>query len=822
MSNFRPLVSIIIPVYNGSNYLREAIDSALAQTYENIEVLVINDGSNDQGATEKIAKSYGDKIRYLAKENGGVATALNLGIKEMKGDYLSWLSHDDLYEPEKIAKQIEFLSRQTNKNIVIYADYELINEKSEHVETHIQDHDMLEKIPIYSLLRGIINGITLLIPKVVFETHGVFDVTLRCTQDYDLWFRIFNDYKFVHQPEVYTKTRIHPNQDTASNPAAVTEGNALWIRMLKTVPDSVKRDAEGNLFGFYLEMVRFIQHTPYKETTKFCSEELAKYAGLDKEVNALDYSSAEGILRAANEMADMGQKVASQRFIATVVGQLVGKRVRNDIAARVVSTYLSGDAVSVTPEYINQHYLPKFKKSVTKKRIMFCSGHWLTGGMERVMTTLFEELRASYDIFLITPFDDRQSMIQLPNYVTHIRISDKKFYDSFDTVSLKYAILFKIDVVIGFMNLLDKQLELYNLCRDVGIKTIASNHEIYFYPYVDFNFHNIVKPRIDAFQNANAVLWLTNFSAAAYGLVGKNSYLMPNPNGFDIQDDDSKRDEKIILAVGRFDDYIKRIDRILLCFAEVSERVPNAKLVLVGRYNRTSPIRRGGRVSVNDLIKINNIDESRIEFVGEVNDLASYYRKASMLLLTSLNEGFGMVINEAACFGVPTVCNRIPGLEDLVVDGHNGKIVEQDDIEAMVDAACAILGDDEERERLGRNAKQYVKKFDRKMIGDSWKYLLETLIKNMDRSDEQSALRKRLSYHIPDYRAYGALLLDEMHKMIKSSFDGADARKLDFMNNQPRYIRRIMKVRRAVELEGVRRTAIIAAKKIAKKARLVK
>ena len=83
-SVFHPLVSIVIPVYNGANYMREAIDSALAQTYKNIEVIVVNDGSTDN--TDEIAKSYGDKIRYFKKENGGVATALNLGIREMRGE----------------------------------------------------------------------------------------------------------------------------------------------------------------------------------------------------------------------------------------------------------------------------------------------------------------------------------------------------------------------------------------------------------------------------------------------------------------------------------------------------------------------------------------------------------------------------------------------------------------------------------------------------------------------------------------------------------------------------------------------------------------
>ena len=105
-----PKVSIVIPVYNGSNYMREAIDSALAQTYENIEIIVVNDGSSDNGDTERIALEYGDRIRYFHKENGGVSSALNYGISQMTGEYFSWLSHDDVYHPEKISHQIKSLS----------------------------------------------------------------------------------------------------------------------------------------------------------------------------------------------------------------------------------------------------------------------------------------------------------------------------------------------------------------------------------------------------------------------------------------------------------------------------------------------------------------------------------------------------------------------------------------------------------------------------------------------------------------------------------------------------------------------------------------
>ena len=86
---YEPLVSIVIPAYNASNYLAEAIDSALAQTYPNVEIIVVNDGSRDDGATRAVALSYGDQIRYFEKPNGGSSSALNTGIANMKGEWFS-------------------------------------------------------------------------------------------------------------------------------------------------------------------------------------------------------------------------------------------------------------------------------------------------------------------------------------------------------------------------------------------------------------------------------------------------------------------------------------------------------------------------------------------------------------------------------------------------------------------------------------------------------------------------------------------------------------------------------------------------------------
>ncbi len=220
--NDLPLVSIVIPVYNGSDYMSEAIDSALAQTYSNIEILVINDGSNDEGATRKIALCYGNKIRYFEKQNGGVATALNLGIGEMKGEYFSWLSHDDAYKSNKIQVQVEYL--ESNKSIgACYSDYDVIDENSKKLST--------VKVPWYPGIRallelfgnGYINGCSLLIRKTVFDQVGLFNESLRYSQDIEMWIRILNKFSIGKVDEILSFERTHKNQGSLKFSKGVNE-----------------------------------------------------------------------------------------------------------------------------------------------------------------------------------------------------------------------------------------------------------------------------------------------------------------------------------------------------------------------------------------------------------------------------------------------------------------------------------------------------------------------------------------------------------------------------------------------------------------------
>lgn len=204
-------VSIIIPVYNGSDYLRQAIDSALAQTYKNIEIIVVNDGSIDDGKTEKIAKSYSKKIRYYKKENGGVGSALNFGIKKMKGKYFSWLSHDDLYKKNKIESQIEYINK-LNKDIVVYSDFESIDKDSKLIQKRILDHIPPDFFRVELMEKSFLHGCTLLIPKKYIDQLGSFNEKLETTQDYHYWFKLAEVIEFHHISKILVSGRIHGDQ----------------------------------------------------------------------------------------------------------------------------------------------------------------------------------------------------------------------------------------------------------------------------------------------------------------------------------------------------------------------------------------------------------------------------------------------------------------------------------------------------------------------------------------------------------------------------------------------------------------------------------
>jgi glycosyltransferase involved in cell wall biosynthesis len=202
-------VSIIIPFYN-CPYIDQAIESALAQTYHNKEIIVINDGSTMH---EDKLRPYLNKIIYVKKGNGGTATALNLGIERATGQYFTWLSSDDLYDRDKVTKQYAFMKRE--KAEISYSSYFHIDSKNRIIHGPV-GYKFPSKRHFYQrLLKGCpINGCTVMMNMKLFKEMGVFDRSLPFTHDYDMWLKILPKYDFAYLDEPIVWHRVHDQMGT--------------------------------------------------------------------------------------------------------------------------------------------------------------------------------------------------------------------------------------------------------------------------------------------------------------------------------------------------------------------------------------------------------------------------------------------------------------------------------------------------------------------------------------------------------------------------------------------------------------------------------
>lgn len=264
-SNPMPRVSIIIPVYNGANYLKDSISAALSQTYENLEVIVVNDGSTDEGATRQIALSYGDQIRYFEKENGGVSSALNYGIREMTGEYFSWLSHDDLYTPNKVKDSIDALRDMDaiDGRTVAYAGGNYIDKDSKVVKPF---PDVLKMSKCYSGYEMVchlvnhktLNGCCMLIPKSVFEKCGGFDEKLRYSQDSLMWYQMFLcGFRLVFDGKPNVMYRLHAAQTSHTRHELFEKDADIIARMLAPELKKISTKKNNLLYKYALRMAKY-------------------------------------------------------------------------------------------------------------------------------------------------------------------------------------------------------------------------------------------------------------------------------------------------------------------------------------------------------------------------------------------------------------------------------------------------------------------------------------------------------------------------------------------------------------------------------------
>ncbi len=220
----KPKVSIVLPTYNGEQYLKDSIESIKNQTYRDWELIIVNDCSTDH--THDIIREYGtgdERIRVIEnEENQKLPMSLNIGFQSSTGEYRTWTSDDNLYEPDALERMVSVLDAHPEVGMV-YADQHLIDENGKTT--------MTKKLPEPELFyQGNCVGACFMYRRDVALSVGEYRSELFLVEDYEYWLRIWCRSKLMHLPEVLYRYRVHEKSLTATRHEMIMNRTAeLWM-----------------------------------------------------------------------------------------------------------------------------------------------------------------------------------------------------------------------------------------------------------------------------------------------------------------------------------------------------------------------------------------------------------------------------------------------------------------------------------------------------------------------------------------------------------------------------------------------------------------
>ena len=222
-------VSVVIPAYNAERFISDAIESVLSQTHQNVECIVVDDGSTD--ATKTVVEKFGNRVNYLYQNNSERSAARNFGISASSGDYISFLDADDSIAPKKIETQVQFLL-ENNDFDVVYSDTlhfkDFPERKFYHVKRPCPSGDILSVLAF----RNVFTVNSPLIGRPVLEKSGGFDPYLSFNEDWDFWLRLsLAGAKFGYLDETLSYCRTH-QQNTSQQRLRMYESKYEIIKKL--------------------------------------------------------------------------------------------------------------------------------------------------------------------------------------------------------------------------------------------------------------------------------------------------------------------------------------------------------------------------------------------------------------------------------------------------------------------------------------------------------------------------------------------------------------------------------------------------------------
>jgi len=246
-----PTLSVVIPAYNVQQFIADAVNSTLTQTFTDLEIVVVDDGSTDRTA-EIVTAMTDPRVRLVSKPNGGLSSARNAGIRAARGRYIGLLDGDDRWLPFKAARHVEAMERDPTIGVT-FSQSAYVDEEGRRTGQLLATR--LAEPTLHDLIRynHLGNGSTPVVRKEVFEAVGLFDEQLRASEDYDVWIRVLHRRagRVILVDEVLTEYRVRSNSLSMEPDVFVPNGEAVHAKLrreLTDVPTHVLNHGLANIY----------------------------------------------------------------------------------------------------------------------------------------------------------------------------------------------------------------------------------------------------------------------------------------------------------------------------------------------------------------------------------------------------------------------------------------------------------------------------------------------------------------------------------------------------------------------------------------------
>jgi len=253
-------VSVVTPTYNRARFLPDSVSSVLAQTFDDLELIIVDDGSDDD--TDDVLEPYlaDSRVRYFYQENQGQSQARNLALEYATGDFIAFLDSDDVWAPDKLEKQLAVL--QSNQDVdIVHGDEAVIDEKGQVVS--LQNMKRYSGwITRYLLADNSVSITTALVRRRCFDEMGGFDTSVGVADDYELWLRFSARYRYWYEPGIVASYRVMADQISSDKRRRFAANERIISDFIGVHGEVLSpRDRRWGLARFYCRKARYLART---------------------------------------------------------------------------------------------------------------------------------------------------------------------------------------------------------------------------------------------------------------------------------------------------------------------------------------------------------------------------------------------------------------------------------------------------------------------------------------------------------------------------------------------------------------------------------